>query len=44
MASLNILCLDTHNFLKDVTKKFGKVHKNIFCGPSKILKNISLFG
>ena len=35
MASLNILCSDDHNFLKDVTKKFGEVHKNIFLWPIK---------
>ena len=40
-ARLNILCSDPHNFLKEVTKKIRKVHKNIFCGPTKILKNIS---
>ena len=49
MASLNILCSDPHNFLKEVIyskkkkKKIEKKHiKKVFCGPSKILKNISL--
>ena len=40
MASLNILCSDNHNFLKDVTN-LGKYIRTFFCGPSKILKNIS---
>ena len=39
MASLNILYSDPQNFLKEV-RKFRKVHKKIFCGPLKILKNI----
>ena len=38
MASLNILYLDPHNFLKEVTKKIRKVHKQIFCGHQKFLK------
>ena len=42
MASLNIFCSDLLNFLKEVAKKIGgKVHKDIFCGPSKTHKNIS---
>ena len=51
MASLNILCLDPHNLLKEVIKKNKKLnkkklnrkkaHKIFFCGPSKLLKNIS---
>ena len=41
MVSLNILCSEPHNFLREFTKKTRKVHKKIFCGPSKILKNIS---
>ena len=45
MANLNILYSDPHNFLKEVTNKIlGKIKQNfkkIFCGPLKILKNIS---
>ena len=41
MASLNILCSDPNNFLKEITKKIRKVPKKYFCGSSKILKNIS---
>ena len=42
MASLNIFCSDLLNFLKEVPKKIGgKVHEDIFCDPSKILKNFS---
>ena len=34
-AILIILCPDTHNFLKEATKKIRKeVHKKISCGPS----------
>ena len=38
MASLDILCFNPFN-LKNKIKKVE--HKKIFCGPSKILKNIS---
>ena len=38
MASLDILCSIPLN-LKDIIIKIE--HKKIFCGPSKILKNIS---
>ena len=38
MASLDILCSNTLN-LKNNIRKIE--HKKIFCGPSKILKNIS---
>ena len=38
MASLDILCFNPFN-LKNKTMKIE--HKKIFCGPSKILKNIS---
>ena len=46
MASLNILCSDLHNFLKEVAQKKKKknrkeARKKTFCGPSKIFKNIS---
>ena len=42
MASLNILCSDLLNFLNEVTKKIRKgKHKEIFCGPSKIFRNMS---
>ena len=42
MASLNILCSDPHNFLKEITKKIRKeTHMKNLCGPSKIFKNIS---
>ena len=38
MASLDILCSN----LLNLKNKFTKIeHKKIFCGPSKILKNIS---
>ena len=42
MSSLNILCSDRHNFLKEVTQKKNRkeAHKKIFCGPSKLVKNI----
>ena len=38
MASLDILCFNPFN-LKNKIMKIE--HKKIFCGPSKILKNIS---
>ena len=38
MASLDILCSNPLN-LKNKITKIG--HKKIFCGPSKILRNIS---
>ena len=38
MASLDILCFNPFN-LKNKIMKIE--HKNIFCGPSKILRNIS---
>ena len=38
MASLDILCSNLLNLKNKITKI---EHKNIFCGPSKILKNIS---
>ena len=37
MASLDILCSNPLNLKNKITKI---EHKNIFCGPSKILKNI----
>ena len=40
MASLNILCPDPPNFLKEITKKLWKeALQKFFCGSSKILKN-----
>ena len=41
MVSLNSLCSELRTFQKKLLKKIRKVHKKIFCGPSKILKNIS---
>ena len=38
MASLDILCFNPFN-LKNKIMKIE--HKKIFCGPSKVLKNIS---
>ena len=38
MASLDILCSNFLNLKNNITKI---EHKKIFCGPSKILKNIS---
>ena len=38
MASLDILCSNPLNLKNKITKI---EHKKIFCGPSKILKNIS---
>ena len=38
MASLDILYLNSLNLKNKITKI---EHKKIFCGPSKILKNIS---
>ena len=38
MASLDILCSNTLNLKNKITKI---EHKKIFCGPSKILKNVS---
>ena len=38
MASLNVLCFNPFN-LKNKIMKIE--HKKIFCGPSKIFKNIS---
>ena len=38
MASLDILCSNSLNVKSKITKI---EHKKIFCGPSKILKNIS---
>ena len=38
MASLDILCSNHLNLKNKITKI---EHKKIFCGPSKILKNIS---
>ena len=38
MASLDILCFNTFNLKNKIMKT---EQKKIFCGPSKILKNIS---
>ena len=38
MVSLDILCFNPFNLKKKIMKI---EHKKIFCGPSKILKNIS---
>ena len=38
MASLDILCFNLFNLKKKIMKI---EHKKIFCGPSKVLKNIS---
>ena len=38
MASLDILYCDPFNLKNEIMKI---EHKKIFCGPSKILKNIS---
>ena len=41
MNSLNILCSDSHKFLKRILKKFRKeAHNKIFCGSLQIFKNI----
>ena len=39
MASLDILCFNPFNLKKTEIMKIE--HRKIFCGPSKILKNIS---
>ena len=42
MTDLDILCSDSHNFLKEINKKITKeTNKKVFGGPSKISKNIS---
>ena len=38
MASLDVVCSNPLNLKNKITKI---AHKKIFCGPSKILKNIS---
>ena len=38
MASLNILCSDPHNFLKEVTKKMGKYIRAFFVVHQKFSK------
>ena len=38
MASLDILCFNPFNLKNEIMKI---EHQKIFCGPSKILKNIS---
>ena len=38
MASLNILCSDPHNFLKEVTKKMGKYIRAFFVVHQKLSK------
>ena len=38
MVGLDILCFDHFNLKNNVMKI---EHKKIFCGPSKVLKNIS---
>ena len=41
MSSLNILCSDPPNYLKEVIQEIKKeAHKKLSCGPSKIFKNI----
>ena len=40
MASLDTLCFNHFNLKNEIIKI---EHKKIFCGPSKILKNISWF-
>ena len=40
MASLDTLCFNHFNLKSEIIKI---EHKKIFCGPSKILKNISWF-